>query len=416
MKQTITIFTLLFLFVCHSFSQVQYATRLIEYTPAPGQFINKSPGLPKNAQSILNGAAAPGQMVSLGFWGGYIVLGFDQSIQNHPDNPYGVDFTVFGNPFLGSSEPGIVQVMKDENGNGKADDTWYELRGSDHFFSTTQRNYAITYTNPHGTKNVPWTDSNGQTGEVVYMNAFHSQEHYPMAAHFPHINQNNYTLRGTHLKSRTALGDVWVNYEFDYGYVDNKPIKRNVSKDIPDNPYTLNITEGCGGDAFDISWAVDKNNHPVTLDKIDFIKIYNGVTQNAGAIGEVSTEVCGVAVVKPNAAISGTTKTIICNHPENIGNYPVERRFKWYRNHTFQFEAYIINKGKKDAVQDIRWSSGNPSVASITNDGQLKGHTKGSATITCYSASSPSLTRSFDIVIQDGVPTAITDTKELELA
>ncbi|MCT4645106.1 MAG: T9SS type A sorting domain-containing protein, partial [Carboxylicivirga sp.] len=47
---------------------------------------------------------------------------------------------------------------------------------------------------------------------------------------------------------------------------------------------------------------------------------------------------------------------------------------------------------------------------------QLKGHTKGSATITCYSASSPSLTRSFDIVIQDGVPTAITDTKELELA
>ncbi len=132
-----------------SFGQIKYATKLIEYKPAPGQFINKSPGLPANAQTVLNGAADPGMMVSLGAWGGYIILGFDEPILNHQDNPYGVDFTIFGNPSLGNSEPGIVQVMKDENANGEPDDTWYELRGSDHFLSSTIKDYTITYTNPN---------------------------------------------------------------------------------------------------------------------------------------------------------------------------------------------------------------------------------------------------------------------------
>lgn len=160
---------LLFLNSFLSFGQVRYATKLIEYRPAPGQFINKSPGLPANAQTVLNGAADPGMMVSLGAWGGYIILGFDEPILNHKYNPYGVDFTIFGNPSLGNSEPAIVQVMKDENANGEPDDTWYELRGSDHFLSSTIKDYTITYTNPNAKADVPWFDNKGNSGVVVYM-------------------------------------------------------------------------------------------------------------------------------------------------------------------------------------------------------------------------------------------------------
>ena len=67
-------------------------------------------------------------MVSLGGFGGYIVVGFDHSIQ--ASGGYGgYDFSITGNQFSGSSEPGVVWVMPDENGNGEPDDgPWYELR------------------------------------------------------------------------------------------------------------------------------------------------------------------------------------------------------------------------------------------------------------------------------------------------
>ncbi|SMO35027.1 Por secretion system C-terminal sorting domain-containing protein [Saccharicrinis carchari] len=415
MRIVFFLIVLLCLHITLSFGQVQYATKLMEYRPAPGQHINKSPGLPANAESILNGAANPGMMVSLGSWGGYIVLGFDAPVQNHPDNPYGVDFTVFGNPFLGSSEPGIVQVMKDENGNGKADDTWYELRGSDHFLSTTKTNYTLTYTNPKAKADVPWTDSEGNSGVVVYMKAFHPQAHYPMATHFPLINQDSYGFTGTLLKSRTTEGSIVVNDQFDYGYVDNKPIKRGVSMDIPDNPYTLDVVEGCGGDAFDISWAVDKDGAYVELDEIDFIRIYTGVSQNAGAIGEVSTDVCGVALVKPDNTLTGNRHVIVCNQPENVGTYPVQKVYKWYKDYTFPFEAHVLTGGKKNANQQIRWESSNPIVASIDAEGRFTGHQIGKTILTCYWLQDNSISRSFEIEIVDDVPTAISAVEKLDV-
>lgn len=62
------------------------------------------------------------------FFRGYIIVGFDHSIPNS-GNQY--DFCVQGNAFDGSSEPGIVWVMQDINGNGLPDDEWYELKGSE---------------------------------------------------------------------------------------------------------------------------------------------------------------------------------------------------------------------------------------------------------------------------------------------
>ena len=91
--------------------------RIYEYTPAPGQFINE----PRSgfdgvttADAAADYAAArmsEGLYVSLGAWGGYIVAGFDHSIAAAD----GAEFSVSGNMFASSSEPGIVWVMQDTN-------------------------------------------------------------------------------------------------------------------------------------------------------------------------------------------------------------------------------------------------------------------------------------------------------------
>ena len=152
------------LFIATLFTvKAQYISEVLEYKPAPGQFINSSPwGVPESANSIIGGITGS---MSLGAFGGYVVFTFDNPVENHPDNPFGVDFTIFGNPLEEWSEQGIVEVMKDENDNGLPDDMWYELAGSDYFFSSSIKQYEVTYTNPNmdAAADVPWTDNQGNT-------------------------------------------------------------------------------------------------------------------------------------------------------------------------------------------------------------------------------------------------------------
>jgi hypothetical protein len=122
-------------------------------------------------------------LVSLGSFGGYIVLEFEKVCVNHPDNPYGIDFTIFGNAFSGSSEPGVVWVMQDENQNGLPDDTWYEIAGSHHFHSKTVQNYEVTYFKTDS-RDVFWKDNSGETGWIA-ANSFNLQEYYPTEQYFP---------------------------------------------------------------------------------------------------------------------------------------------------------------------------------------------------------------------------------------
>ena len=113
-------------------TSVAEQTIVFEYTPAPGQFINETntggfdgtQTTPEAAVAYATQRMKEKNFVSLGGFGGYIVVGFDHSI----DNTGSYDFGVEGNSFKGSSEPGIVWVMQDENGNGKPDDTWFELK------------------------------------------------------------------------------------------------------------------------------------------------------------------------------------------------------------------------------------------------------------------------------------------------
>ena len=119
---------------------------VFEYLPAAGQFINEDKsgfsGVTSQAQAneYARKRMEAGEYVSLGGWGGVLVVGFDHSISNGE----GYDFSIKGNIHEGSSEPAIVWVMQDTNGNGLPDDVWYELRGSE--FGTTRyvRHYAVT--------------------------------------------------------------------------------------------------------------------------------------------------------------------------------------------------------------------------------------------------------------------------------
>ena len=101
-----------------------YVTTMFEYLPAPGQNTNKTLGI-IDAAKTLEGKRGT---VSLGAWGGFVVYGFDHTVINETGKD---DVIIYGNAQSNFAEPGIVWVMQDENGNGKPDDTWYELKGSE---------------------------------------------------------------------------------------------------------------------------------------------------------------------------------------------------------------------------------------------------------------------------------------------
>ena len=259
--------------------------KVFEYTPAPGQFINelKTGGFdgsqitPQAAVVYAENRLSAGNWVSLGGFGGYIVVGFDHSI----DNTDNYDFAVVGNSFSGSSEPGIVWVMQDENGDGLPNDNWYELLGSDTESASTIKNYAVTYYRPSGEQmSVQWTDNQGNLGKIDYLKTFHNQDFY-----YPNwINENSYTLRGTRLAARnydkSGNGSNWILPEYNWGYVDNFSSTDRTSTNSKAN-------------RFDISNAIDVNGNLVELDFIDFVKVQTAVNSKSDWLGEMSTEVVG---------------------------------------------------------------------------------------------------------------------------
>ena len=262
-------------------------TKVFDYCPAPGQFVNVYPSYTNgDTQETMNQKVfdAIGYdhrgLVSLGGFGGYVVVGFNRSILNGE----GVDFRVLGNAFEGNSEPGVVSVMADENGNGLPDDTWYEIAGSE--YARSVQNYSITY---HATpkdhqrvsngeswcydsEHILWTDNEGQTGYVV-QNIYHKQNYFPQW-----IPKDSITFTATKLHDNVALvNGVFTSTAFAWGYADNVPNSN---------------TAAC----FDIDWAVDTNGNPINLPKVDFIRVHTATHQQNGQIGEASTEFVGITM------------------------------------------------------------------------------------------------------------------------
>lgn len=263
-------------------ADVPQPLKVFEYTPAPGQFINDlvASGF-DGSQTTVEKAVAYAQnrlndnlYVSLGGFGGYIVVGFDHDVTNYPQ----YDFEILCNAFDGSSEPGVVWVMQDENRNGEPDDTWYELAGSETGKAETIQNYAVTYYRPSGAKAaVRWSDNQGQSGEIAYLGGKHSGDTY-----FPlWIEGESYTLAGTRLQPRNYNDGVnWVNPYYDWGYADNES---------PED-----FSARGKSNRFDISNAIDGDGNPKQLEHINFVKVQCAVNAVSGSLGEISTEICGV--------------------------------------------------------------------------------------------------------------------------
>ena len=151
-----------------------------------------------------------------------MVIGFDHSVENVPGE---YDLILEGNAFAGSSEPGIVWVMQDENGNGLPDDTWYELKGSASA-EEMSRKYVITYYRPTQERgNSIWSDNYGNAGSVD-ANGYHGQTFF-----FPMFIEEDFMHFGTRLASKVEIrGGLWYNGEYDWGYVDNYGTDKVVSR------------------------------------------------------------------------------------------------------------------------------------------------------------------------------------------
>ena len=133
--------------------------RVFEYLPAPGLWVSGYMYGPLFTATTMAEACAYVQsrfdinyMISLGAWGGYVVAGFDHS----------VDMAIRGNPYSYQSEPGVVWVAQDENGDGEPNDTWYELAGSEYDSAETIYDYSVTYYQPtRAQAAVVWRDNRG---------------------------------------------------------------------------------------------------------------------------------------------------------------------------------------------------------------------------------------------------------------
>lgn len=244
--------------------------KVFEYVPAPGQFINETTSFKTHAEAVkwAQSQLADGDFVSLGGFGGYIVVGFGHSIG---------DFILKGNAYVNSggasNEPGIVYVMQDVNGNGLPDDEWYELRGSETGRPSTVQNYSVTYYRPdRAYSSVRWVDCFQTEGNIDYMSQYHKQEfYYPLW-----ISENSYTLNGTLVATcneRDSEGRWWNN-PLDYGYADNV---------------------GGNDNEFHLSDAMYADLTPIPLMYADFIKIQTGVNGKSGSLGELSTEIARIS-------------------------------------------------------------------------------------------------------------------------
>lgn len=263
-----------------------YISTVYEYCPAPGQFVNQMPmyeegdtyaTMLSKAERCIKGTAD--ELITLGGWGGYVTFGFDHTIVSDTSSP---ELRIWGNAFYnsgydgqgGSAEPGIIMVSFDENCNGVPDDTWYELAGSE--FADTERGYAMTYLRP-ATENgaIHWTDNTGNSGTIPHL-PFHRNGYFPMW-----IQDEELTFNGSLLPSNGSLAPGsstdYILQSYPWGYADNHP----------NSETALN--------SFSFSNARDISGAPVSLPGVDFVRVYTGVNQICGAIGETSTEISRAA-------------------------------------------------------------------------------------------------------------------------
>ena len=294
--------------------------------------------------------------VSLGMLGGYVQFDMGQGnvIANDPTNPYGIDFIIYGNAFVGNPEAGSVMVSED----GKV---WYNLAGSRHYMSDTQWDLDVSYlkidtattigshefsvgmyystdfdptasdvrtaianatwTNEFGFGATAWwpdeaayasgwndgkVDSSvaGATGDVFWHQLDSGVIEVITYCGVTRVRDDFQITGKTDNSNQTELTNC-----YQWGYAD---VRENGSANgTAINPYASNAADVAGGDGFDLSWAVDPQGIPVKLDGVRYVRVYSSVYYYAGMFGETSTEVCGLYVANGNSGSAATTDLTI---------------------------------------------------------------------------------------------------------
>ena len=299
---------------CGIIAQNRYIDTVYAYHPAPGQFIGEHypdvypddtyETVLARVDSTLRGASGDA-IISLGAWGGSITFGFDHDVMNRSGER---DFIVYGNVYLSgqvidghavsSSEPGVIWVSADVNGNGEPDDPWYEIAGSES--GRTIRDMEMTYY--YSTGDIRWVDNQGNEG-VIMRNPWHEQESYYPAWE----ERDSMVIRGSYLPANlydSGNGSM-RSICYAYGYADNQP----------------NDSAAAG---IDIDWAIDAQGNPANLSAIRFVRVQTGVQVDWGVSGEMSTEICGAADLHcPTIALS--TETNGCKKLFRDGQILIEK-------------------------------------------------------------------------------------------
>lgn len=259
-----------------------FAVEVLDYSPAPGQFTdNPAYNDPADAlgppagMGISDGNTQ--SVVTLGGFGGSIVLRFDHTVEDDPLNPHGMDAIVFSNSFWVGGNPerhwaecAVIEISLDVNGNGLADDPWFVIPGSHYAGGTWIQDAFLLPVAPFGGSVI--VNSSPMPGaEAVWGYAEYSP-----------------TL---------LLGDLDAD-----NLVDDPAISPAKFYTVPDDPFAVGTSAGAGGgDAFDIAWAIDPTTgNPAGLVGFDFIRLTTAVQSSLGPLGEKSAEIDAVADVAPD--------------------------------------------------------------------------------------------------------------------
>ena len=242
------------------------------FMPGPGQFVNGLPNAgfvplstatPASVTAVVQGevnaAQDGGWLFSLGGYGGYLITGFDHSVTNTG----GWELSIKGNAFGGWTEPGVVWVSRDDNGNGQPDDTWYEIKGNKYGDPAVKQQYAVTWIKPEKVTNIPYvTGANASRG--IWVDNLGGTGTYPRGYPFMQSETGKdlgyYTLTGTFVSQDTANQGAT-------GYVDVVDPQR-----------------------YRISDAIQLDGTAANLAYIDFVKVQCAEHEQYTMFGEISTE------------------------------------------------------------------------------------------------------------------------------
>jgi hypothetical protein len=311
MKRRLTVVLSAFALVAAARAQSPFASAVVRFDPAPGQWVNDS--LYNDPAKALGAPLGDdpcqpnnNSLVSLGGFGGALVLAFDHTVMDDPANPFGLDAIAYGNSLWVAGNPnrrwaecGVIEISRDANANGLADDTWYLIPGT-HIAPEPSQHEIHT-----------WDDDIADPTWPPF---------FPPADEgwIPPGHTGTWTTEGYRLPDAVFAAIIVANpdgpaatTEGIWGYADYTPTQAlppgqsvETFYTRPDDPFVVGLTSGCGGgDGFDIAWAVDPNTwEPAELDGFDFVRVRTGVDwvpndPNAPPLGELSTELDAVADV-----------------------------------------------------------------------------------------------------------------------